>query len=435
MNEVRRDEAPGLTADQPQHPVAEDPAAPATPDDISDTEAWIKAQLAGPASQAAAATDPEQATRPEPTASTEAGEAEPAEVAESSADTSAAESDRTGDAASADAGPVDVGDAGTADGDGAGEEQVEEPTEPTYQRFDLTSGDPGVLAEAAESARLAIENGDCIVLPTDTVYGIGADAFNGEAVQRLQDAKERGRDKPPPVLIGDPALIRALADEVPETATRLSEKHWPGALTVIVKARESVRIDLGETRGTIGLRVPDHDLTRELLRQTGPMAVTSANLTGRPAALTCDEAIEYFGNKVAVYLDAGPLEYTGGAPSSLVDFSQDENGQLLRVGALSLDLLRETCPDLQDLTEPEQPEPDPADTAESTAEPEGPAGELTGAAGSESPQAGSDPDDLSAEPDQDDIERLIEDRAETAPGAEPPAAEVESPRDGTPDQT
>ena len=205
-------------------------------------------------------------------------------------------------------------------------------------------------AEATEAARQAIEAGECIVLPTDTVYGIGADAFSAEAVQRLLDAKHRGRDMPPPVLIGEPTLIRALAVNVPEPAKELVDKHWPGALTVICRIQPSLRMDLGDTEGTIALRVPDHELAREILRRTGPMAVSSANISGQAAALTCDEAIDQLGDAVTVYLDGGPLGDASGAPSTIVDFSRDDEGQVLRRGAISVETLRETAPNLRDLT-------------------------------------------------------------------------------------
>ena len=219
------------------------------------------------------------------------------------------------------------------------------------RRFDCTAGDPSRNAEATEAARQAIEAGECIVLPTDTVYGIGVDAFSAKAVQRLLDAKQRGRDMPPPVLIGEPTLIRALAVDVPETAKDLVEKHWPGALTVICRIQPSLRMDLGETEGTIALRVPDHELAREILRRTGPMAVSSANISGKPAALTCDEAIEQLGDSIAIYLDGGPLQHAGGAPSTIVDFSRHEYGQMLRRGAISVETLRQTVPNLLDLTD------------------------------------------------------------------------------------
>ena len=220
-----------------------------------------------------------------------------------------------------------------------------------YRRFDCTAGNPSHNAEATEAARQAIEAGECIVLPTDTVYGIGVDAFSAKAVQRLLDAKQRGRHMPPPVLIGEPTLIRALAVDVPDAAKDLVDKHWPGALTVICRVQPSLRMDLGDTEGTIALRVPEHELAREILRRTGPMAVSSANISGKPAALTCDEAIEQLGDSVAVYLDGGPLQDAAGAPSTIVDFTRHEDGQVLRRGAISVETLRQTAPNLFDLTD------------------------------------------------------------------------------------
>lgn len=258
--------------------------------------------------------------------------------------------------------------AGSAPGSGPSDAGSDaEPVAQAYQRFDCTVADPARLAEAAEAARVAIEQGECIVLPTDTVYGIGADAFNADAVQRLLDAKVRGRDMPPPVLIADSALIRVLAIEVPQSAKDLVAKHWPGPLTVICKAQPSLRMDLGEAEGTIALRVPDHPLTREVLRRTGPMAVSSANISGLPPSITCDEAIGQLGETVAVYLDGGRLPDAGAIPSTarpstIVDFSQSESGAVLRHGVLSVDLLRQTCPELEDLVEAEPAEPEPVRT-------------------------------------------------------------------------
>jgi L-threonylcarbamoyladenylate synthase len=220
-----------------------------------------------------------------------------------------------------------------------------------YRRWDCTGDDPELLARAEDDARAAIEAGECIVLPTDTVYGIGADAFNGDAVQGLLDAKVRGRDMPPPVLIGEPSLIRALATDIPDAARDLVSKHWPGPLTIILKRQPSLKMDLGDAEGTVALRVPDHELARDILRATGPMAVSSANISGKPAALTCDEAIEQLGDSVAIYLDGGPLQDAGGAPSTIVDFTRDETGQVLRRGAISVETLRETVPNLVDLME------------------------------------------------------------------------------------
>ena len=247
---------------------------------------------------------------------------------------------------SAEPGPQDpeAGDRTDADGDDEELESVEleerEDDDVAYARFDCTDGvDADLLAEAVDAAQRAVEDGECIVLPTDTVYGIGADAFSADAVQGLLDAKGRGRDMPPPVLLGDASLIRALAADVPDQARELVDAHWPGPLTIVCRIQPSLRMDLGETDGTIALRVPDHALAREVLRRTGPLAVSSANRSGRPAALTCDEAVEQLGDRVEVYLDGGPV---GGQalPSTIVDFTRRDDGQLLRRGALSLETLR-----------------------------------------------------------------------------------------------
>lgn len=226
-----------------------------------------------------------------------------------------------------------------------------------YARFDCTDTEDSVaIGTAAAAARHAIEAGECIVLPTDTVYGIGADAFDPDAVQRLLDAKGRGRDMPPPVLIAEPGLTAALASDVPDAAQELLDALWPGALTAIFEARASSRMDLGETRGTVALRVPDHQLTRDLLRQTGPLAVSSANRSGHPAASTCDQAIGQLADRVSIYLDGGALTSTQGKPSTIIDFSRTEDGEVLRHGAIGLDILRTYLPDVADLR-PQDDEP------------------------------------------------------------------------------
>ncbi len=240
-----------------------------------------------------------------------------------------------------------------------------------YRRFDCTDGDQATVEEAAESARQAVERGDCIVLPTDTVYGIGADAFSADAVQGLLNAKNRGRDMPPPVLIADASLLRALTVDVPQSARDLVQRHWPGALTIICKAQPSLRMDLGETEGTIALRVPDHTLARDVLRRTGPMAVSSANISGQKAAVTCDQAVEQLGDRVAVYLDGGALPWHG-EPSTIVDFASSSDGVVLRKGALSVAEIRQVCPAVVDPDEP-QPQPSPETPDEPAVAPAGPA--------------------------------------------------------------
>ena len=198
---------------------------------------------------------------------------------------------------------------------------------------------------ALEAAREAVAEGQCVVFPTDTVYGIGCAAFDAKAVTGLLEAKKRGRDMPPPVLIAEASMLRALAGQVPEAARKLVARFWPGALTIIVKAQRSLPLDLGETRGTVAVRVPDHDQARALLRRTGPMAVSSANVSGQPAATTAGEARRMLAEAVAVYLDGGRAP--GGKASTIIDFTSDERGRVLRQGAIDLEELREVVPELQ----------------------------------------------------------------------------------------
>jgi tRNA threonylcarbamoyl adenosine modification protein (Sua5/YciO/YrdC/YwlC family) len=183
--------------------------------------------------------------------------------------------------------------------------------------------DSAELLTGMRLARQALGMGELVVLPTDTVYGIGCDAFNAAAVRRLLEAKGRGRNAPPPVLIPGIPTLDALAESVPDEVRALVKEFWPGALTVIVPARDSLRWDLGETHGTVALRMPDNEVALELLSETGPLAVSSANVTGKPAASTAREAYVALGDTVSVYLDGGPvgLEIVDGndAGSTIVD--------------------------------------------------------------------------------------------------------------------
>jgi L-threonylcarbamoyladenylate synthase len=222
------------------------------------------------------------------------------------------------------------------------------------ERFDFTGDE---LVPAYRAAVDAIEAGDLVVLPTDTVYGIAADAFKADAVQRLLDAKGRGRDMPPPVLISVVESLDALATDVPEAGRKLAEAFWPGPLTVICHAQGSLMWDLGETQGTVALRVPDHENTRELLSRTGPLAVSSANKSGQPAAMDVYEAEAQLAESVAVYLDGG--EVTGGQPSTIVDLTGDVP-HVVRIGALSMVQIREIVPDATTDLEP-APDSGPAD--------------------------------------------------------------------------
>lgn len=194
-----------------------------------------------------------------------------------------------------------------------------------------------------EAAR-AVRRGDLVVLPTDTVYGVGADAFHATAVGDLLEAKGRGRGMPSPVLVGSPNTLHGLVTDFSEKAWELVDAFWPGALTLVAKHQPSLTWDLGETGGTAAIRMPLHPVALELLKDVGPMAVSSANLTGHPAPQDCDAAKEMLGDAVAVYLDAGPTPDT--VPSSIVDVT-GRTPVLLRAGAISEEELRKVVPDLE----------------------------------------------------------------------------------------
>ncbi|MBL1065330.1 L-threonylcarbamoyladenylate synthase [Streptomyces sp. 7-21] len=193
-------------------------------------------------------------------------------------------------------------------------------------------------------AAAAVRRGDLVVLPTDTVYGIGADAFNKTAVGDLLQAKGRGRGMPSPVLVGSPNTLHGLVTGFPEKAWELVDAFWPGALTLVARHQPSLTWDLGETRGTVAVRMPLHPVALELLKDVGPMAVSSANLTGRPAPQDCAAAREMLGDAVAVYLDGGPTP--DAVPSAIVDVT-GATPKLLRAGAVSEDELRKVVPDLE----------------------------------------------------------------------------------------
>ncbi|MBW8871192.1 MAG: threonylcarbamoyl-AMP synthase [Leifsonia sp.] len=204
-------------------------------------------------------------------------------------------------------------------------------------------------------ARAAIVRGELVVIPTDTVYGVAADAFSPAAVQRLLEAKGRGRQSPPPVLVPGIPTLAALADRVPDEVDALVKAFWPGGLTIVLPASPSLVWDLGETKGTVALRMPKDTIALELLSETGPLAVSSANLTGRPAARTAAEAEAMLGESISVYLDGGEAgsdyERVEGKDSSstIVDATALAAGagglRILRHGVISLDQLREVVGD------------------------------------------------------------------------------------------
>jgi len=188
-------------------------------------------------------------------------------------------------------------------------------------------------------AKATLGRKELAVIPTDTVYGLACDAFSHEGVKKLLEAKGRDRTAPPPVLIGNAAALEGLAQEIPQLAHKLAETFWPGALTMILKAQPSLTWDLGETKGTVALRMPDHKIALALLQETGPLAVSSANLTGEPAATTCQQAELALGAKVKVYLDGGASPK--GEASTIVDMTGlvdtvSETGEIVTTGKVKI---------------------------------------------------------------------------------------------------
>lgn len=184
----------------------------------------------------------------------------------------------------------------------------------------------GLIAAAS-----TVRAGQLVVLPTDTVYGVGCDAFSSTAVRALLSAKGRGRDMPVPVLVGSWSTVDGLVLGVPARARALIEAFWPGGLSLVLPHAPSLSWDLGDTRGTVMLRMPLHPVALELLRDVGPMAVSSANRSGLPPATTADAAREQLADRVGVFLDGGPSSESA---STIVDLTADEP-VVLRAGAVS----------------------------------------------------------------------------------------------------
>lgn len=204
------------------------------------------------------------------------------------------------------------------------------------------------LLTGFRQAKVALQRGELVVMPTDTVYGIAADAFSPAGVELLLSTKGRDKKVPPPVLIPKVETLSALATDLPLVANQLAAAFWPGALTMVLKAQASLDWDLGETRGTVALRVPDHKITLALLEDVGPLAVSSANTHGSPAAVTAQQAADYFGDKVPVYLDGGSSPK--GEASTILDLTQVRDGEpirLLRKGAISIARIRSVIGDVE----------------------------------------------------------------------------------------
>jgi L-threonylcarbamoyladenylate synthase len=254
-----------------------------------------------------------------------------------------------------------------------------------YDCADAQQREAGLTA-----AVTAVQQGTLVVLPTDTVYGIGADAFTPPAVSALLAAKGRGRSMPPPVLVGSVRAAGALAETLGAFGQDLIDEFWPGPLTLVFRASPTLKWDLGETNGTVAVRMPLHPVALELLRRTGPMAVSSANRHGMPPATTAADAEAQLGGAVSVYLDGGPC--ADNVPSTILDLTGTVP-RMLRVGVISADQLRKIVPliDLPADPKPAEPHPlaGPAEPLAGPAEPlPGPAEPLPGPA---EPLAGGDP--------------------------------------------
>ncbi|HEY6789262.1 MAG TPA: L-threonylcarbamoyladenylate synthase [Trebonia sp.] len=243
-----------------------------------------------------------------------------------------------------------------------------------YDCADAQQREAGILASVT-----TVKAGGLVVLPTDTVYGLGADAFSPDAVSRLLAARGQERRVPPSVLVGSVRAASALAETLGAFGQDLIDEFWPGPLTLVFRASSTLKWDLGDTNGTVAVRMPLHPVGLELLRRTGPLAVSSASKTGQNSATTIEDAQEQLGESVEVYLDGGPC--ADNVPSTIVDLTAG-TPRVLRVGAISVDQLRKvaTVIDLPAASPAGEPSAAPvteADPAASVAEadPAGPVGE------------------------------------------------------------
>jgi L-threonylcarbamoyladenylate synthase len=219
-----------------------------------------------------------------------------------------------------------------------GEEEPTSAKQPVSTTYDCA--DKASRAEGIAAAARTLRTGGLVVMPTDTVYGIAADAFYPTAITALLAAKGRGRDVPPPVLVGTVRAAVALIDDLGPYGKDLIDEFWPGGLTLVCRSSRTLSWDLGDTRGTVAVRMPLHAVALDLLKETGPLAVSSANRHGLPPATTAAQAQEQLGDAVSVYLDGGPC--ADDVPSTIVDLTGSVP-RLLRAGAVSVGRLREVA--------------------------------------------------------------------------------------------
>jgi L-threonylcarbamoyladenylate synthase len=189
-------------------------------------------------------------------------------------------------------------------------------------------------AETIRSAAALLAAGELVAFPTDTVYGVGAIAWNEPAVAKLYSAKLRPGDKAIPILLADPADLPLVAAGLPEAALKIAARFWPGALTLVVSRHPRVPDEVTAGGSTVAVRVPDHALTRALIRAAAaPLATTSANISGMPSPSTAAEVASQLAGRVSLILDGGPCR--GGVPSTVVDLTGPEP-RVLRPGPITL---------------------------------------------------------------------------------------------------
>jgi L-threonylcarbamoyladenylate synthase len=193
-----------------------------------------------------------------------------------------------------------------------------------------------VSLDAIQQALEVLNKGGLVAFPTDTVYGVGALAFDGAAVEAIYTAKDRPIEKAIPVLIGDTADMEMVGMSIPQIAYRLAARFWPGPLTVVIPKKPTIPEAVSATT-TIGVRVPDHEVARALLRAAGPMAVTSANISGQPSPSTAEEVFVQLGGRIDLVLDGGKTP--GGVPSTVVDCTANDL-EILREGPITLGAIR-----------------------------------------------------------------------------------------------
>ena len=190
----------------------------------------------------------------------------------------------------------------------------------------IPAQDPLSLKRALE----ALGKGGLVAFPTDTVYGVGALAFDRKAVESIYAAKDRPGEKAIPILIGDVEDLKKVCPGLPELALKLAGRFWPGPLTLVVPKHPELP-EAVSASGTVGVRMPDHPVARALLRLAGPMAGTSANISGRPSPTDAKEVFNQLGGRVALIIDGGKTP--GGVPSTVVDCVGAEP-KILRVGPI-----------------------------------------------------------------------------------------------------